>query len=300
MFDTILSHLPSGPELVSAIPVIISLIIIEGLLSVDNAMAIAAMAGKLPKHQQQLALKLGIIGAYAFRGLSLVFVAFIAENLWIKAVGALYLVYLMCDHLVNEEDEIERKDAKPRGLIGTIMAIELMDLSLSVDNVVAAVALDKRLWVVCTGVFIGILALRFLAGYCISLIEKYPVLGKVAFLLVGFVGIILCIEVFLESQHVHFHMESWQKFIGIIVVISLSMWYDRSPVGKKVLAPVVGVGMQVMIAAAQILGFVFAPFAWVFRQIKRPFTKPLVAQVAHHKVEPAVDPISLTSDEIAK
>jgi predicted tellurium resistance membrane protein TerC len=40
--------------------------------------------------------------------------------------------------------------------IATIIAIEIMDLSLSVDNVVAAVAMSPKLWVVCLGVFIGI------------------------------------------------------------------------------------------------------------------------------------------------
>ena len=55
--------LPTAPELVDAIPVIISLIIIEGLLSVDNALAIAAMASHLPGKQKYKALKWGIVGA---------------------------------------------------------------------------------------------------------------------------------------------------------------------------------------------------------------------------------------------
>jgi predicted tellurium resistance membrane protein TerC len=60
-----------------------------------------------------------------------------------------------------------------------------MDLSLSVDNVVVAVAMSPKLWVVCTGVFIGILALRLVAGYCIQLIERYPILEHTAFVLIG-------------------------------------------------------------------------------------------------------------------
>ena len=49
-----------------AVPVIISLVIIEGLLSVDNALAIAAMARHLPEAQRIRALRFGIIGAYFF------------------------------------------------------------------------------------------------------------------------------------------------------------------------------------------------------------------------------------------
>src|SRR6266702_4062332 len=53
--------LPSGPELIEAVPIIVSLIVIEGLLSVDNALAIAAMASHLPGRQKYHALKLGLV-----------------------------------------------------------------------------------------------------------------------------------------------------------------------------------------------------------------------------------------------
>jgi len=70
MFAEILSPDTRG-ILVEAIPVIISLIVIEGLLSVDNALAIAAMASHLPGRQTYSALRVGIIGAYVFRGRAL-------------------------------------------------------------------------------------------------------------------------------------------------------------------------------------------------------------------------------------
>jgi len=73
---------------------------------------------------------------------------------------------------------------------------------------VAAVALapkdlvtgEREMWVVYTGVFIGILALRFLAGYCITLLNKFPILAKTAFLLVGYVGFILLAELISASR----------------------------------------------------------------------------------------------------
>lgn len=270
MFDSIIQHIPSGQELVTAIPVIISLIIIEGLLSVDNAMAIAAMASKLPKHQQKLALKLGIIGAYGFRALALLFVAWIANNPWVKIFGALYLIYLMCEHFVQEEEEVDgetgAKVVVAKGLVATILSIELMDLSLSVDNVVAAVALDKRLWVVCTGVFIGILALRFLAGYCITLIEKFPILNHTAFLLVGFVGVILVVELILEFTGIHFHIDAVQKFFGIMVIVAATIWYERSGTGRRVLSPVVAVGRPVLGGLDTVIGWILWPITFPVRR----------------------------------
>ena len=83
--------IPTVPELIQAIPVIISLIVIEGLLSVDNALAIAAMAKHLPGKQKYLALKYGILGAYHFRGLCMWGAAWIIANTWLKIVGPLIL-----------------------------------------------------------------------------------------------------------------------------------------------------------------------------------------------------------------
>lgn len=274
--QSIISHLPSSAELVSAIPVIISLIIIEGLLSVDNAMAIAAMASQLPKHQQKLALKLGIIGAYVFRGICLFFVAYIAGNQWLKVLGAAYLLYLMCQHLISDEEDANQDgvaDGLQRGLLATIIQIEIMDLSLSLDNVVAAVALDKRLWVICTGVFIGILALRFVAGACIRMIDKYPILKQTAFLLVGFVGAILLTELALEWMNVHFHINSYQKFVGIVVIVASSLWYDNTPAGRKWLGPLVKGGKPVLIALNGILGILLTPITWPFNFAKRMWAK---------------------------
>jgi len=215
----------ASAEIIEGLPVIFSLIIIEGLLSVDNALAIAAMVSELPPSQQKRALRLGIIGAYAFRALALFFVTWIINNPWIKIFGAFYLIYLMCAHLTqNASDHHEiGRPGKKRGLWMTVLSIELMDLSLSVDNVVAAVALSPKLWLVCTGVFIGILALRFLAGACIGLMEKFPILASTAFLLVGYVGFLLLAEMFWGHE-----LGSLVKFSGIALIIIATLVYERT------------------------------------------------------------------------
>lgn len=238
--------IPTSADLVEAIPVIISLIIIEGLLSVDNALAIAAMASHLPGKQKFQALKWGIVGAYLFRGLCLGFAAWIVENPWLKIGGAAYLIYLMSAHFTGgaeKGEELNAQGTAQRGFVATIVAIEVMDLSLSVDNVVAAVAMSPKLWVVCTGVFIGILALRFVAGACIRLIEKFPVLEDTAFVLIGYVGFILCYEL-LSDPHSGLqllpgpvHVSALQKFIGIVLILSVAILYSKSPRLQLVLMP---------------------------------------------------------------
>lgn len=274
--------LPTDAQLFEAIPVIISLIIIEGLLSVDNALAIAAMASHLPGRQKYMALKYGIIGAYLFRGLCLAFAAWIIENPWLKICGAAYLVYLMCQHFTGagDEDNDGAPDSKNhRGFLATILAIEIMDLSLSVDNIVAAVAMSPKLWVVCTGVFIGILALRFVAGACIKLIEKFPILEETAFLLIGYVGFVLVYELLsdpksgLQVLPGPVHVSALQKFLGIMLIVVISIIYSKLKPLQAAFKPIfylLKTPMKVFAAiGGLILKVIFLPFTLIASLFKR-------------------------------
>lgn len=258
MIANLITALESIPDLhsfyASAGMIVLSLILIEGLLSVDNALGIAAMASHLPKHQQKPALRWGIIGAYLFRGIALAAAAWLMHNMWVKWFGALYLVYLAAEHLrlkpiVDKHDTASNlAHVSGKGFIATICSIELMDLSLSLDNVVAAVALvngakaipeELHIWVVCLGVFIGIIALRIVAGWSIGIIEKHPILNYTAFLLVGFVGAALTAEMALAAFGEHWHMELPVKFTGIALIVALTLWYERAPGLRRALYPLV-------------------------------------------------------------
>src|ERR1700754_1375742 len=74
--------------------VIGNLILIESILSVDNAAVLATMVMDLPREQRKKALKYGLFGAYLFRGLSLMLASFLVRVWWLKGLGGLYLVYL--------------------------------------------------------------------------------------------------------------------------------------------------------------------------------------------------------------
>lgn len=236
--------------------VIAGLILIEGLLSVDNALGIAAMAAHLPKSLQKPALRWGLVGAYLFRGVALALVAWLMHNPWVKWFGALYLVYLACEHLRLSASGRRRKPETEgdalrtvgKSFLATVVSIELMDLSLSLDNVVAAVGMvngvseipqELHIVVVCIGVFIGIAALRLVAGWCIGIIEHHPILSYTAFILVGFVGIALCAEMALEEFGIHWHMGIVLKFCCITAIVVLSLCYERYAVLHALLSPLV-------------------------------------------------------------
>lgn len=263
----------------AALAIIGNLIIIESLLSVDNAAVLATMVMDLPHEKRNKALRYGIWGAYIFRGLAMLFAAFIIGIWWLKPLGGLYLLWLVVDQFkdkfgIGEKGSIIFKILSLIGLLffikadasvnlyglwtfrsiafifivyqiysliklkadedddgeinksnnvvykffhtkigpfwSTVILVEIMDMAFSIDNVFAAVAFTPNIILVCVGVFIGILAMRFVAQTFVKLMEKYAFLETAAFVVIAILGIKL-----IMSLYEHFVPESGlSKFLG--------------------------------------------------------------------------------------
>jgi YkoY family integral membrane protein len=192
-----------GSDWENSLIIILNLILIESLLSVDNAAVLATMVLDLPPEKRKLALRYGIIGAYVFRGLCLIFAAWLIKIWWLKPLGGAYLIYLTWSYFRSKatpqhSDDTLAKEEKwyyrlTNGLVGsfwaTVIAVEIMDLAFSLDNVFAAVAFTDNIYLICIGVFIGILAMRFVAQWFVKLLEKFPFLETSAFLVIGILGL---------------------------------------------------------------------------------------------------------------
>jgi predicted tellurium resistance membrane protein TerC len=87
-------HSLLGEDIKAGLLIILNLILIESLLSVDNAAVLATMVLDLPKEQRNKALRYGIIGAYVFRGICLLLASWLVKVWWLKPLGGLYLIYL--------------------------------------------------------------------------------------------------------------------------------------------------------------------------------------------------------------
>lgn len=206
-------HSLLGEDIKAGLLIILNLIVIESLLSVDNAAVLATMVLDLPKHQRSKALKYGIIGAYVFRGICLLLASWLVKVWWLKPLGGLYLLYLAFSYFKNksaekgEEEAIKKEESwlykSTVGMIGpfwaTVALVELMDLAFSIDNVFAAVAFTDHVFLIYTGVFIGILAMRFVAQAFVKLMEKFTFLEAIAFIVIGVLGIKLT-----SSLYTHF------------------------------------------------------------------------------------------------
>lgn len=268
------------------IPVVLALILIEGLLSVDNALAIAAMASHLPEDKRKVAMNIGYAGAYGFRIIALFTAGFIMGNHWLMLGGSLYLVWLMCAHFAQQKeaapDEGAVVNVAHQSFASTIAMIAFLDLSLSFDNVVAAVAFARDSKVlVYVGVTLGIITLRLVAGYCIKLLERQPWLEHTAFLLVGFVGLLLGFELYwdhsvkqvielggfklISEAGGHYHLAKATKFAGIIGILLLHLAYEKNGLVKTVLRPFLRLLLLPAELIAGVVGAMFLALAWPFR-----------------------------------
>lgn len=189
----------------SSIIIILELAIIEGLLSFDNALALAAFVKKKLKNpeQRKRALLWGIWGAYILRTATILFGVFLMKYEWVKAAAGIYLVYLAFHelffvkkiHMKDVETQSNGKalgvvaKASPRVFLMALIQVELMDFMFSIDGVAVALAISNVAWVLVAGAILGILLMRVAAQYFILLIDKFPILEKTAFVLVGVAGL---------------------------------------------------------------------------------------------------------------
>lgn len=195
-----------------------SLILLEGLLSADNALVLAVMVRHLPKEQQRKALFYGIIGAYIFRFLAIGLGTYLVKFTLVKVLGALYLFYIAYKGLFKggeEDGEVKNKGAS---FWKTVLMVELMDIAFSIDSVVAAFGLSEEVWVLFLGGILGVLMMRGVAQVFLKLIAKYPELEQTAFLLIALIaGKMLAGAFGFELPHVIFFAILIAVFAGTIV-----------------------------------------------------------------------------------
>lgn len=284
---------------VGVLLIVLQLIYLEGILSIDNAAVLGAMVSHLPHKepipwpaplrfmqgpvdrllggQRMAALKVGLLGAYLGRGSMLFIATWVVQNKWLLLLGGLYLIKLAADHLgetpAEAREAAEEAAGGPVARVGrsfwaVVVAVELADLAFSLDNVVAAVALSRELWVVMLGVFLGIITMRFAAGIFVYLIERYPELEAAAYLLVFNIGVMLLLEDFAGI-----HPTDLQKFLVSIGTLGLTLLWGRSKAVQRFarnfrwLRRVLGFIDLLFIYALKPIAWLFGGSVWLVRSL---------------------------------
>ncbi len=239
-----------------ALLIVGSLILLEGLLSADNAMVLAVLVRPLPDRYRRRALLYGLVGGYVMRGLMLASVAYMTRLWWAQVAGGGYLVFLAVRHLaaarrgqteaeaaaaeggLDDEALPASLDVSPARFWRTVATVEFMDLAFAVDSALVAVALTDNIWVIYVGVFIGILMLRLAAGWFVGVMERHPRFEHVAYALVAWAGVKLLVEGSAAFAEWVSHPE-WEVHlpkvgfwaVTVFILVAGSVWALRSGAG---------------------------------------------------------------------
>jgi YkoY family integral membrane protein len=203
------------------------LVVLEGLLSADNALVVAVMILGLPRREQKMALQYGLLGAFAFRILATLLAVYLIRLAWVKLLGGLYLLYLTYQHFFRSGDAEQRSKPRPAkpwmglsALWGTILKVELVNVAFSVDSILVAVAMSSKTWVVMTGGLLGIVAMRIVISQLLVIVRRYPTLVDGAFVIIALVGAKLLIEYAGAMNWIHYEMPKWLS-LGLIAITFL-------------------------------------------------------------------------------
>lgn len=192
----------------SAIGLVISLILLECLLSTDNALVLSAFVKPLPTNQQKKALFYGLIGAYTFRFLLIGIGTYLIHLSFVKILGSIYLAFISIQffykkYYLKESFETNKKENNHGILVkifgtfwATVISVELMDLVFSIDSILASLAVSDEIWIVMLGGFIGILCMRGIASLIINLMDRIPELEITAYILIFFIAIKMGLTLF--------------------------------------------------------------------------------------------------------
>ena len=177
--------------------VLVILIILEAVLSADNAIALAAIAQGLGERKlQQKALNFGLVLAYLFR-VGLILTATWIMNYWqFELAGALYLLWLVFNYFRSDDEQDHKHHTLEfQSFWQAIPMIAVTDLAFSLDSVTTAIAIADDLWLILVGGAIGVITLRFLAELFITWLTEFTHLEDAGFVTVGFVGLRLLLRV---------------------------------------------------------------------------------------------------------
>jgi YkoY family integral membrane protein len=219
---------------VSDFVVIALLVLLEGLLSADNALVLAMLVLGLPRREQRKALRYGILGAFAFRIAAILLAVHLIQLGWVKLIGAAYLLWLAYHHFFGHQEGTDRRKIKRAtpwfGLSAfwaTVVKVELTDIVFAIDSILVAVAMSSKTWVIITGGVLGIIMMRLVIGQLLSLVRRYPVLVDGAFIIIAWVGIKLLIEYLNKAGYIGLHVNQWFSFGLIITIFGIAYLYAR-------------------------------------------------------------------------
>jgi YjbE family integral membrane protein len=154
-----------------------SIIIIDLVVSGDNAMVIALASRRLPDDQRKKAILWGTLGAVAIRVALTVVAVYLLRIPFLQAIGGLFLLWVAFKLLVDNAEGEEAHIKEGRTFGQAIRTIIMADLVLSLDNIFAVAAAGQgHIDLVLIGLAISIPIIVWGSTMILKLINRFPIL----------------------------------------------------------------------------------------------------------------------------
>ena len=203
------------------------IIVINILLSGDNAVVIALACRNLPPTQQRWGVIWGAVGAIVLRIILTFFAVTLLTLPWLKLIGGVLLVWIGVKLIADEEDDGHEVKASDK-LLAAVWTIIVADLVMSIDNVLGVAAAAKgSLFLLIFGLVISIPIVIAGSQIIMRLVERFPLLVVAGGGLLGYVAAEMMIEdpVVVDWVKAQGDWVKWAAPIaGILLVIGIARW----------------------------------------------------------------------------
>ncbi|HEX6427912.1 MAG TPA: TerC family protein [Niastella sp.] len=229
-------------ELVVAL---LTLILLEVVLGIDNIVFISIVTARLPMHQQKKGRRVGLLLAMVMRLLLLTVISWILKlegDLFrvfstgisgkdlILIAGGLFLLYKSSSeiyHKMEGESGDTSKAIKVTGFRSALGQILVLDLVFSIDSIITAVGMVEELWVMYVAVIVSVGIMLFAAEPVSNFISKHPAFKMLALsflLLIGFALIGEGLGLHIPKGYIYFSM----AFALLVDVFQMRMNRQKS------------------------------------------------------------------------
>lgn len=213
-----------------------SIILINVVLSGDNAVVIAMAVRSLPRAQRQKGILLGTAGAVILRIILTFFVARFLQTPYLKLIGGALIVYLAVKLFVdvNPEDDDERE---ANSIWQALKIIVVADVTMSLDNMLGVGAASKgNLFLLIFGLTTSIPIMIFTSNLLSMLMDKYPIIVTIGAALLGKVGAEMIVtdpvvSPFLPHSDLFEYAAMLVGAVGVIITGKFLGWLNRRRAG---------------------------------------------------------------------
>jgi len=173
----------------------LEIIVINILLSGDNAVVIALACRNLPDRQRRWGVFWGAIGAIVLRIILTFFAVSLLELSWLKVIGGVLLVWIGIKLIAEDEGDGEHEVKASDRLLAAVRTVIVADVVMSIDNVLGvAAAAHGSLLLLIFGLVLSVPLVIGGAQLIMRLIERYPILIIAGGGLLGYVAGELIVE----------------------------------------------------------------------------------------------------------